>query len=220
MEGGDSGHFFRVKLGDVMREVRHVLTLASLSLLIVADAMDAAEPRAPVSATAAVYRHGPGKQTAAVAVDWTGYRGIRRWPIYGYAGYGPAYYGPALYGAPYYGSLNSVGRPYGPAFAASYYYHRPWYAWPAGAWAYRWPYGAYRGYLPAAGWSNWASCGAWGFRGYSGIGYPGIGGYGNPPGCYVMLGMSEPVGEPIREAAVNSSPAPAKDDDYQGCYYW
>jgi hypothetical protein len=154
--------------------------------------------RRTVSATTAVYRHAPGEQTAAVAVDWSGYRGIRRYPVYAWAPYAPL-----------------------PAYSAAYYYHRPWYV---GAYATPYPLWNY----PAAYGFGYRSYG-WGYAG----GWPAWGAYGNwangRPGCLVMLGMTEPVGDVARAAAdssltnppsTNSSPAAAGQDEYSGCYYW
>lgn len=95
----------------------------ALGMLASVRADDAGPERTPTPARTAVLVRAPTEQVRATVVDWSGYRGIRR--------YSPYY-------APYYSPGYSVYRPY---YYGNYAY-RPWYARP-----YAYAYG-YPGYAP------------------------------------------------------------------------
>ncbi|MEX2185599.1 MAG: hypothetical protein WD875_02350 [Pirellulales bacterium] len=109
------------------------------------DLSVAAAPTVPVRT--AILRSEPEAPVRAQLVDWSGYRGIRRYSPYyypAYAGYSPYYYGNYAY-RPWY------ARPY------AYAYGYPAFAPPVYA-----PRGWYRGYYGYNGYAPYAAPYAWG----------------------------------------------------------
>jgi hypothetical protein len=158
----------------------------------------AAETKKAVPARTAVLARSPGETNVpARQVDWSGYRGIRRYSPYYYPGY-------AAYSPYYYGN----------------YAYRPWYARP---YAYAYGYPGYAGPFYRAGYPRFAYPGyAYpGFRypGFAGIGYPAYapyawGGFYPPPIAAPVVVGPAIVGPQV------SSTGSADAADYVGCYYW
>ena len=98
------------------------IAAVALGMLASVRADDAPPERMPTPARTAVLVRAATEQVQATAVDWSGYRGIRRYSPYYAPYYAPGY---AFY-RPYYGN----------------YAYRPWYARP-----YAYAYG-YPGYAP------------------------------------------------------------------------